>query len=337
MKILIFEYSISIGIANPSLTIEAEKILEGLIKDLDDAKVDYLITDEFIDNFESECNPIKIEDDLETWLEKNIRKYDACLFLAPEDDYISYNITRIIEENNVRIIGSDSEAVLKCSDKILTHNALKDKVPFIESEKIQFSELKNYKEIFKNNRKVVIKPADGVSSQGVKIANSYADYIKASAKIKRLTQLPYFILQDFIEGINVSVSVLTNGKTAIPLSLNLQDIQIDNNNISYNGGIVPFKHNLSDKAKNIAKTAVESVDGLKGYVGVDLILNEKTEEIIVIELNPRLTTPYVALREILNFNLTKAIINSINGELPGNITCNGTLTFHKKDDHLIIE
>lgn len=314
-------------------------MLEGLLQDLNSVNVDYLISDDI--EFEviegNECNPIRIPIDLSLWLEENISEYDACLFLAPEDDFTLYYLTRIIEDHNVMVIGSNSEAVWTCSDKLETYTALKDKVPFIKSDKIFFNRLKEYKTFFNSRRDVLVKPADGVSCQGVMMVQSYGDFIKASARLKRLTKLPYFILQDFIHGVSISVSVLTNGETAIPLSCNLQNISLNNGNISYTGGEVPFEHESSIEAINIAKQAVESLNGLKGYVGVDMILDEETGEVRVIELNPRLTTPYVALRRLLNFNLADAIINSVNGELPGSTLLNGKVIFQKEGNHLTIE
>ena len=155
--------------------------------------------------------------------------------------------------------------------------------------------------------------------------------------MKRLTKLPYFLLQDYIDGISISVSLLTNGKTSIPLSCNLQNLSSINGNLIYDGGTVPFEHELSVKAESIAKKAVDSVDGLIGYVGVDLLLDEENGEIYIIELNPRLTTPYIALRRLLNFNLGYAIIKSAYGELPVKVELNGTVTFYKDEDQLIIE
>jgi len=118
----------------------------------------------------------------------------------------------------------------------------------------------------------------------------------------------------------------------MPLSLNLQNIGFDGGKLVYNGGKVPYEHGLSDDAKDIARKAVESVKGLKGYVGVDLLLDEAHEEIYILEINPRLTTSYVALRRLLNFNLGEAIIDAVNGELPVKIELEGSLSFLKGED-----
>jgi len=102
--------------------------------------------------------------------------------VAPEEDLILYEITKILEDNDVKTIGSSSEAVLACSDKFETYNLLKDHYPVIKSEKVLFSDLKECKHIFSGGKDFLVKPADGVSCSGVQIVQSYADFIKASHK-----------------------------------------------------------------------------------------------------------------------------------------------------------
>ena len=77
-----------------------------------------------------------------------------------------------------------------------------------------------------------------------------------------------------------------------------------------------------------AEKAVEAVSGLKGYVGVDIILTDK--EPIIIEINPRLTVSYIGLRKAMNFNPAEAIISAvIRRKLPSNIQNRGYVFFSK--------
>lgn len=338
MKLLVFEYANALGLEDPATTVEGQHMLEGLLSDLNHVGADYIISEDSkisVDQVNGEfqnCSPLVISEELLPWLEENISTYDACLPVAPEEDLILYEITKILEDNHVKTIGSSSEAVLVCSDKFETYNLLKDDYPVIKSEKVFFSDLKEYKQIFSGGKDFLVKPANGVSCSGVQIVQSYADFIKASAHLKRTTSLPYFLLQDRVEGKSTSVSILSTGKRAMPLSLNLQNIGFDGGKLVYNGGKVPYEHGLSDDAKDIARKAVKSVKGLKGYVGVDLLLDEAHEEIYILEINPRLTTSYVALRRLLNFNLGEAIIDAVNGELPAKIELEGSLSFLKGED-----
>jgi predicted ATP-grasp superfamily ATP-dependent carboligase len=328
LKILILEYATASGLNDPSICAEGHAMVEGLIEDFKSKNVDYLVSKNV--RFESKyCNRVEIEEDLMDWLDKNIAVYNACLLIAPEEDFILYKLTELIEKKGVQVIGSSSKAVLVCSDKFEMYNVLKDKVNIIETEKVLFDKIDDYKSYF--DSKKVIKPADGVSCSGVKIVDSWNEFEKAINSMQ--SNFPYFVMQDFIEGISASVSLLSNGEEAIPLSLNLQNIQFNANGINYNGGEVPFDHELTLEAKKAAKKAVESIDGLKGYVGVDVILGD---EVHVVEVNSRVTTPYVALKNILNFNLGEAILDSVYGILPPKVNLNGKIAFYKEGNSLKI-
>ena len=338
MNLIFFEFATASGIEDPSIFSEGLAMLKALIQDFQDIKAHYLISNKL--NFFNEKNrdtsplkPIIIEDSIWDWLNENISKFDACLFIAPEEDYILYKLTDLIERKGVKILGSNSKAVKICSDKYKTYKLLRDKVPIIKTDKIYFNQLNTSKELdelFSSNSKKIIKPADGVSCSGVYMVNSYKQLKRCAARID--TTLPYFIMQNYIEGVSCSVSLLSNGKNAVSLSLNAQNI-IKDNGFGYSGGYVPLNHRLSQKARDIAEKTVESIPGIKGYVGVDLILNDKVH---VVEVNSRITTPYIALKKIINFNLGKAIINSVNGKLPEKILLNGIRFFEKKGDNLEI-
>jgi tyramine---L-glutamate ligase len=337
MKILVFEYATINKLEDSSITAEGNAMLQGILEDLYEFKIYNLIPkgSENIKSFKSKSIPIT--GDLNAWIRSNINQFDACIPIAPEENNLLYDLTRIIEEQGVEVIGSNSDAVKKTTNKFDTYNTLKSKISTIKTEKIYFEESnKKFKEqinkfnIGLDKQPKVLKPADGVSCAGVNVINSFNEFMKAKDQIKMHTQLPYFILQDYISGVNVSVSLLSNGENAIPLSLNFQNVSLEYGEIKYHGGKVPFKHRLSDIAMDTAKNAVESINGLKGYVGVDMIIDDEKNKVYVVEINSRVTTPYVALRKLLNFNLGEAIINSGHGDLPTEIELNGQVHFYKE-------
>ena len=341
MKLLIFEFATATGLDDPSITAEGHGMLYGLLDDLKDLKTHHLISDvSEIEN--SESVSVVLNDDIEKWLNKNIQNYDACLPIAPEENNILYDLTRIIEEQGVEVIGSSSYGVKLTTNKFDTYNILKDKFPIIKTEQVYFNDSDRkiseyevyYHNLVKNSSSNVVKPADGVSCSGVTVVNSFNEFMKAHDNLKMFTKLPYFIIQEYIQGINVSVSLLSNGDSAVPLSLNFQDVRLNSGEIKYSGGMVPLKHTLSEIAMETAKNAVESIDGLKGYIGVDMILDTAIDKVHIVEINSRLTTPYVALRSIVNFNLGEAILNSVHGELPSEIILNGEVNFCKEDKTL---
>jgi predicted ATP-grasp superfamily ATP-dependent carboligase len=130
-------------------------------------------------------------------------------------------------------------------------------------------------------------------------------------------------------GIPASVSLLVAGDRCLPLSLNLQLIE-SGAPFQYRGSQVPLLHPAGNRAIELATRAVELIPGLNGYVGVDLVLGQ--ELIQLIEINPRLTTSYIGLRQVSRANLAQAIWNACrNGFLPERIILEGQVII-KKDD-----
>jgi predicted ATP-grasp superfamily ATP-dependent carboligase len=329
-----------------------------LLKDFDSFEVSYLISEKFlnqkyIDKWEF-CRPVIMNNDfdndqsLEYWLENNISNFDACIFMAAEENLELFKLTRIIENKGVFVLAPTSEAVLLCSDKLKTYKHLKkcfkDDSPLINTYAINMGCFKEesaygnditdeffhkYSPLFDHHSKMVIKPADGVACQGIKILKSFLELVDALKSMK--TSLPYILLQKFVEGQPCSVSLISDGVNAIPLSLNLQKIKFDEEGFEYGGGQVPWDHPLKDEAMEIAKNAVESIEGIKGYVGVDLILSDRVH---LLEINSRLTTPYIALRNLTNQNLALVIIKSVHGKIPEKLDIYGCIEFQKGIDNM---
>ena len=67
------------------------------------------------------------------------------------------------------------------------------------------------------------------------------------------------------------------------------------------------------RSTRLAQRAVDCVQGLFGYVGVDLVLGDTAEADRAIEINPRLTTSYVGLRALAEFNIAEAMRLVANG------------------------
>ena len=177
---------------------------------------------------------------------------------------------------------------------------------------------------------MVLKPADGVGCSGLSLVNEDVQLGKAIEKIRSIGSSTRLVAQQFIQGEAASVSLISTGKKAIALSLNKQNVILESpdSTSSYQGGSVPFDYWLRQKVFEIAEKVVEAFPGLKGYVGVDFVLTEHKG--YVVEINPRLTTSYVGLKKISNFNVVDAMIDAVlNGKLPAKIEKCGIVCFSK--------
>lgn len=356
--ILVFEYYTALGIDDPIIINEAISMIDILLEDLKGLNIHFLISEKFkvIAEKHNYVKPIIIKEDFKKWLKNNGDNYNHCLFISSEENNNLTDLTKLLEEKNVEIYGSNSFATEICSDKFKTHNHLKDIVKQPKTYKFNLdSDLKWKKAIEdilgnlnskKQNMdpnsndgkyKLIAKPTFGVDCQDIFLISNFSDI----AKIKDVFPVNSEILiQEFIHGDIVSVSMISNGEIAIPLTLNKQFIILNKEQHSYDGGELPYKHPLEKKAFKLAKSAVESIEGIKGFVGVDLILSEN--DVYFIEINSRFTTPYVGLNKIINFNIPKTIIQLLNNEIAidsivDDIKIDKKVKFIKKKNNLNIE
>jgi predicted ATP-grasp superfamily ATP-dependent carboligase len=105
------------------------------------------------------------------------------------------------------------------------------------------------------------------------------------------------ILQPFVPGTPMSASFLVDrdGRARL-LGVGWQRIELRRGKFVYRGGRLPAPGAF---AEGNPRRAVESVPGLRGFVGVDFLRDEATGETTVLEINPRLTTSYVGLAHLL--------------------------------------
>ncbi len=122
-----------------------------------------------------------------------------------------------------------------------------------------------------------------------------------------------WIMQEFIEGIPASCTIISNGFDAEVISVNLQIIGMDKLNppgeFIYCGNIVPSNLSKADKRK-IMKLSLYLTKTLKlkGINGFDFVL--RNHQPFLMEINPRIPGSIRASEESLGLNLLKLHIDS---------------------------
>ena len=67
----------------------------------------------------------------------------------------------------------------------------------------------------------------------------------------------------------------------------------------------------------MALAVTEAFPLTAGYLGIDMVLAQRPDQRdVVIEVNPRLTTSYVGLRELAHCNLAEAMLDVAQGKAP---------------------
>ncbi len=353
-SILVFEYFTASGEKDKCIISEAEALIFALLDDLKDFKKDVILNKSYeniIKDFDN-VNPILIEGDVVDWLSDNVAQFEKAIFISAENDNNLYKITKILEENNVKTYTSSAEACFKSSDKSESYEALYGIVPQPRTFRFKIDPKGYWKRAIEHlyekwqaedpltKLKIIIKPLIGVDCENIVVIEDIGDLTLDLDKI--FVPGSRVIVQEFIEGTDVSVSLISDGKTAVPISLNEQFVELKDDNRTYVGGKLPFENKYQDESFEIAKKAVEAIGGLKGFVGVDLIINADEKDIYsvyLLEINSRFTTPYVGLKEITDFNIGKIIVDLIDGEIAIediDISLDGEVEFKKSGDGLEI-
>ena len=156
---------------------------------------------------------------------------------------------------------------------------------------------------------IAIKPTMAAGCEGLSVVYGEEGLEAAYAKACQRDPRGTVIIQKWYEGVPASVSLIVSERNIQPLSLNRQIVKIGalQENSAYLGGIVPLPHHLSKEALTAASKAVAAFHGLKGYVGVDLVLTDRKP--IVLEINPRLTVSYLGLCRVLKGGVARTMVN----------------------------
>lgn len=233
------------------------------------------------------------------------RAADATLVIAPELGGALLTRCRRVEELGGRLLGPSSAIVELASDKHRTAEWLAGaNVPAPIGCAIHLGQRLPTDFPYP----AVIKPRDGAGSQDVRFLN------QPPSTDEKATVGFAARLERFCPGTPASVAVLCGPRQRIPLPPCRQRLSADGT-FRYLGGSCPLEHELATRAQSLAMSAVATLPAPQGYLGVDLVLGERPNgrDDVAIEINPRLTTSYVGLRQLAEQNLAETMLAILNG------------------------
>lgn len=157
------------------------------------------------------------------------------------------------------------------------------------------------------NLPVVRKPNDGAGSLELQLLDSFSDASPPA---------PNHRYEEFIPGQACSVSMIGQGPDApivCPPCYQLIDRAA---NFAYRGGSRIRDPRLVERSKRLGLQAIRALPPTRGWVGIDCILGdaENGSRDYVVEVNPRLTTSYVGIRQLTSANLAFEMIRSYQGQ-----------------------
>jgi hypothetical protein len=273
MSIFLFEYGTCTGDIPDNIAVEGLAMFKTLYDKFNAiAEINSFVNPELKEHFNLPVTDSWIDD-----FKTSTHSSDYSLIIAPEEDNLLFELIRYVEEETENL-GSSSEAVYLTSDKWLTYLKLKSRVNVPESS---LKQIEGY---------YLVKPRFSCGGNGIRISNS--EEIPAG-----------WMAQEYVRGIDMSVSLLVGDEINV-LSVNRQILD----DFKFRGSVVPF---YSEEVVEEAIKAVESINGLFGYVGVDMVLGDVP---YVIEVNPRITTPAILFEEVYGMNIAEVLIRNHEGK-----------------------
>jgi predicted ATP-grasp superfamily ATP-dependent carboligase len=264
-----------------------------------------------------EVKYVKKKDDFLTKYSECVKNSTFCFIIAPEFSKILFNLTQIVKRYKKRPLSIDINGILLGTSKFESYKFFK---------RYKLDTPKTYKIPLKNGTinvefvlekfhqlgdSIIIKPDDGVGSELVfhfktkdQILQFFRDYAEKLDLDRR------YIVQEYIEGDDLSISLINitdpkkpEVKKKIILGINNQEIRHleSNPEFLYMGGSTPVKDYELIKSKLEALLNPIDLTNFKGYCGIDFI-KKNDNSIYFIEINPRLTTSYIGIRNILDYN-----------------------------------
>lgn len=301
MNVLIFEYITGggmIGEALPaSLVKEGELMLNAVAGDF--AAVHDVTVSIMLDHRLQSASQFKhriivdAKTGYEEAIENHVNEIDAMLIIAPETENVLHDLCAKYSEYNFILLNSNLESIALAADKYETYLLLEkyaiNQVPtFLQCEIDKIT-----------SNKMIAKPRDGVGCENILITDKSNDLLELNIPNE-------YIFQPYIQGKHLSLSLICWEEECLLLTVNQQFLVEENNTFALERCVV---NDLPREPFDEFSKKLSSVfTGLKGYIGVDLLI--ANEEMYLVEINPRLTTSYVGIHSAIDINPAQLILKT---------------------------
>jgi predicted ATP-grasp superfamily ATP-dependent carboligase len=327
MRLLIYEHLTASAGCGPelpqSLAIEGWAMLSALLEDcrcLANVEPHTLVGPTFQAEIAATAHRV---DPARGWLDcftELVQRVDAALIIAPEFERMLESLVTVAEVNKKQIFGCSSPSIALTADKwacgrhLHAHGIPTPTCQLLRQDLLGTLERHPI-------WPVVLKPRDGAGSIATILIPKAGSAEKALASVRPENPGEDWIIQPFVPGQPASVACIVHKDGVQALPATSQQLSSDGR-FRYRGGHLPLDEPFQTRAQTITRRAVSAIEGLKGYVGVDLVLGaaEDGADDFVIEINPRITTSYLGLKALCRQNLLQALLAACAAQPPERLT-----------------
>ena len=321
MKLFVYEFLCAGGLkpdAPASLRQEGWAMLSALVEDFDrvpDVETLTLLDEALPGSLGQVCRRTNWSQEPHGFREV-LSQANLALVIAPELDGHLHTRCRWVLESGQRLLGSTLPAIDLASDKLaLATHLARHGIPTPATNLLAASTMET-------RFPAVCKPRYGAGSQATSLVQNTEELAIGWQAGRAELATDDFVVQPYVTGQPASVLFLIGPEQSLALPACTQSLSTDGR-FHYLGGRAPLHPALAERAGALARRAVDTVAGLAGFCGVDLVLGnaEDGRGDQVIEINPRVTTSYVGLRRLIQDNLADLLLRIMRGEHVPPVRC----------------
>lgn len=256
------------------------------------------------------CDYVTTAADENAAFDRLVTECDVTIVIAPETNGVLANRVQRVIDLGRTALNCHPEAIRLCADKLkLAEHFTSLNIPTIRTLPADLGG-EPWGQL---NDGCVLKPRDGAGSWltfGIPYRDSTA-WQAAVSEVACSGMTDRMIIQPWITGRALSVGCLCRASGQIEV-LPIACQRLSGDRFEYRGGEIPADLSLESRRQiEVLVTRVcESIPGLRGYIGIDLLLPDgESAQALIVEINPRLTTSYVGYRQACHSNLASRIID----------------------------
>ena len=326
-KIFVYEYLTGGGI-DPAhagagsladlsaLIVEGRVMRDALVNDLrelDEVDVSFASSRfETVDPALAHCRAAQGES-MTAFVARVAREHDYAWIIAPECDGLLLHLYDAV--GAARWLGCAKEAIRLTSSKSATAACLAAHgiatTPTVEPGRAEGQPGGRWPA-----SRWVVKPDDGAGGLDTFVFDNFADACAEYDARAAAARNP--VLQAWIDGEPLSLSLICHGERAELISINRQQISLSDGEapgpqphiVEFDGVMVNQIDPAGDQGRMLdalAQQVAKAIPGLRGFVGIDVVWHPVRGP-VVIEVNPRLTVAYAGLSAALGGNLARTLL-----------------------------
>ncbi len=250
-----------------------------------------------------------------TVFEAMLMQVDLIWLIAPESDGQLLKLTELCleaenKEDGPILVGCGYDACLIGTSKTLSFEAMHaagiHTLPVHAGEEVVRDDY--FAQLAQSNEAWLVKPEDGAGCEGIQY---FASIMAMRDWMQQEDRSQHFFAQAYQAGIAASFCMLCRDGQSWLLSVNQQHVSMQDDGFVLHGISVNGMSQYWSRFETLARKMAKMLPDALAYVGVDVIIDTQNDSLYVIDINPRLTSSYVGLREAMACNPAELILSCV--------------------------